>query len=451
MKDTGKKFHFIAIGGAVMHNLALELLAHGYQVTGSDDEIFDPAKSRLEKAGILPKSMGWFAEKITQDLDGVILGMHARADNPELMRAKELGLEVYSFPEYIYEHSKNKTRVVVGGSHGKTTCTAMLMHVLQQQGVDFDYLVGSQLAGFDRMVKLSDAPLIVIEGDEYLTSALQPIPKFHVYQPHLAMLTGVAWDHINVFPTFENYVKQFEIFLETILPKGKVFWYGGDSILKDICPKSGVEGHAYRCPEYKNLETGVELIHEGRTYDLQIFGKHNVENAAGVACLAKELGIAEADFWKAMESFEGTAKRLEKVYESDALTIIRDFAHAPSKVKASVAAVREQYPNRTFIAVFELHTFSSLRGDFLPGYAGSLDPADKAFVLYDPHVYELKKMPIPAAGFIENTIGNCTEINDPKVLLPKVKEALQGHETAVLLLMSSGNLGGTAAADFIAD
>lgn len=432
-----------------MHNLALEIQAHGHHVTGSDDEIFDPAKSRLENAGICPETFGWFPNKIHEGLDGVILGMHARGDNPELLRAKELHIPVYSFPEYIFEQSKNKTRVVIGGSHGKTTSTAMLMHVLQRCGKDFDYLVGSQLAGFERMVKLSDAPLIVIEGDEYLTSALHPVPKFHVYQPHLTMLTGIAWDHINVFPTFENYIDQFRIFLKTILPGGKAFWYKNDTVLDQICKESGREGRAYQAPEYKNLENGVEVSAAGQHWHLPIFGKHNLENAAGVCCLAKELGISEVAFWEAMQSFEGTARRLEKIHDSAEITIIRDFAHAPSKVKASVAAVREQYPDRKFIAVFELHTFSSLREDFLPGYKGSLNPADAALVLYDPHVYALKKMPIPAPGFIQSTIENCTEFSDPSLLKSAIQKELKSDVPVVLLLMSSGNLGGMAPEDFI--
>lgn len=431
-----------------MHNLALELLAHGHSITGSDDEIFDPAKSRLEKAGILPQTYGWFPEKIHPGLDGIVLGMHARADNPELMKAKELGLPVYSFPEFIYEHSKEKKRIVIGGSHGKTTSTAMLMHVLQQQGMDFDYLVGSQLQGFDRMVKLSDAPLIVIEGDEYLTSALDPVPKFHRYHPHLAMITGIAWDHINVFPTFDNYIDQFRIFIKTIMPGGRLFWYQHDEELQVLAAESDVFNRPYTAPDYVTGELGAIVTVGGREYPLQIFGKHNIENAAGVALLAAETGIGEHEFWSAMESFGGTAKRLEKIHSTPDLTVFRDFAHAPSKVKASVQAVKEQYPDSNFIAVFELHTYSSLREDFLPGYKGSLSAAGKAFVLFDPHVYELKKMPVPEAATIEETIENVTAFSDPQLLLRAVREALNAPGKKVLLLMSSGNLGGVAPIEF---
>jgi UDP-N-acetylmuramate: L-alanyl-gamma-D-glutamyl-meso-diaminopimelate ligase len=443
-------YHFIAIGGAVMHNLALELLAHGHKITGSDDEIFDPAKSRLQQAGILPESFGWFPEKIHDGLDGIILGMHARGDNPELLRAKELGLTIYSFPEFIYEHSKNKKRIVIGGSHGKTTSTAMLMHVLQECGLDFDYLVGSQLAGFDRMVKLSNAPIIVIEGDEYLTSALHPVPKFHVYRPHLAMLTGVAWDHVNVFPTYENYLEQFSIFLTTMEAGGRFFWYEGDNDLAKIARANKVRNESYTEPEFYNVENGSVIIAEGDSFHLKIFGRHNLQNAAGVALLAKELGISTRDFWAAMQGFAGTAKRLEKVFENEDLTIYRDFAHAPSKVKASVAAVREQYPNHNFVAVFELHTYSSLRADFLPGYSGSLAPSDHAFLLFDPHVYALKKMPVPEASDIEKVVGNCTAFSDAEELKKAVQKSLNTDKKTVLLLMSSGNLGGLVPTDFTA-
>lgn len=447
-QNPAQKFHFIAIGGAVMHNLALELLAHGNIITGSDDEIFDPAKTRLQNAGILPAEMGWFPQKIQPDLDGIILGMHARADNPELIRAKELGIKIYSFPEFIYAHSTNKTRVVIGGSHGKTTCTAMLMHVLQVCGKSFDYLVGSQLEGFDRMVKISHAPLIIIEGDEYLTSALHPVPKFHVYHPHLAMITGIAWDHINVFPTFDNYLLQFELFLNTLEPGGKVFWYQADPHLQSLMAQSQVTNAPFSEPFFTQQNGQVIVEIGGQAYPMQIFGRHNLQNAAGVANLAAELGIDAHTFWTAMQSFTGTAKRLEKMHESENLTIYRDFAHAPSKVKATVEAVREQYPDKKLVAVFEVHTYSSLRTDFLQGYHGTLAPADEAFVLFDPHVYELKKMPVPDAAVLENGFGNCKAFSNPAELKLQVMNALKNQD-AVLLLMSSGNLGGLAIQDFI--
>lgn len=424
-----------------MHNLALELQAHGCLVTGSDDAIFDPAKSRLQNAGLLPEHLGWFPEKINNELSGVILGMHARADNPELLKAKELNILVYSFPEYVYKHSVNKTRVVIGGSHGKTTSTAMLMHVLQKQKIDFDYLVGSQLSGFERMVKLSDAPVIVIEGDEYLTSALHPVPKFHVYKPHMAMITGIAWDHVNVFPTFENYVEQFRIFIDSCMPNAPVYWFAGDNVLESLSKHMSPASESYSEPDYRVTLTGTTVTVGGQSFDLQIFGKHNLQNAAGVQKLAAQLGVSEHDFWQAMQSFEGTARRLEKVFDNDDLVVFRDFAHAPSKVNATVAAVRERFPDHNMIAVFELHTYSSLRADFLPGYAHTLDAADSAFVLFDPEVYALKKMEVPSAADIENVIGNCKAFNQPEMLLKEIRAAIQ-KKPAVLLLMSSGNLGG---------
>jgi UDP-N-acetylmuramate: L-alanyl-gamma-D-glutamyl-meso-diaminopimelate ligase len=442
------KYHFIAIGGAIMHNLALELLAHDYQITGSDDEIFDPAKTRLLAAGILPSKLGWFPEKIHEGLDAVILGMHAKSDNPELLKAREIGLTVYSFPEFIYKHSENKTRIVIGGSHGKTTCTAMLMHVLRKQKMDFDYLVGSKLEGFNRMVKLSDAPMIVIEGDEYLTSALDPVPKFHRYRPHLAMITGVAWDHINVFPTFENYVSQFKKFIETIFTGGQFFWYKFDKELHELAANTAVKNEPYEAPEYINTQNGSIVNIKGRKYSLQIFGKHNLENTAGVAELAQRLGIHSHEFWNDMQDFGGTANRLEKVHESEKLTVFRDFAHAPSKVRASVSAVKEQFPNSEFIAVFELHTYSSLQEDFLPAYSGTLDLADSAYVLFDPHVYELKNMPIPETSVIEKAIGNIRAFSNPMDLKEAMLEKLNVGGKKVLLLMSSGNLGGLNIADF---
>jgi UDP-N-acetylmuramate: L-alanyl-gamma-D-glutamyl-meso-diaminopimelate ligase len=449
MNEKSRAYHVIAIGGAVMHNMALELQAHGHRITGSDDEIFDPAKSRLQAAELLPSEYGWFPEKVHEKLDGIILGMHARSDNPELIKAQQLGLPIYSFPEFVYRHSEFKKRIVIGGSHGKTTSTAMLMHVLKACGLDFDYLVGSQLPGFERMVKLSDAPIIVIEGDEYLTSALHPVPKFHVYKPHLAMLTGVAWDHVNVFPTFENYVSQFDIFLKTLQPGAHWFWFDGDLDLEKLALNSEFLNKSYREPAFTSNAEGCTVHIEGKDYQLNIFGRHNLQNAAGVALLAAELGIDSHRFWTSMQSFAGTAKRLEKVYESEQVVVYRDFAHAPSKVKATVQAVSEQYPNDNLIAVFELHTYSSLQPDFLPGYNNTLSPANHAFVLYDPHVFELKRMPVPEPGHISSQIGNCAEFNDPEALKQAVAGAWDTSKKNILLLMSSGNLGGLKTEDFL--
>ncbi len=441
------RYHFVAIGGAVMHNLALELKALGNEVTGSDDEIFDPAKSRLEAAGILPEAFGWFPEKIAKNIDAIILGMHAKSDNPELLKAQELGLKIFSFPEFIYHHAQDKMRIVIAGSHGKTTSTAMLMHILKKNNLNADYLVGSLLPGFERMVRLSDAPIMIIEGDEYLTSPIDRTPKFWHYKPQFSMITGIAWDHINVFPTFENYIEQFEIYLDTV--SEGYFYYGNDEHLKQLSLKHPGISEAYIAPDYVTTENGVELSLENEKILLNIFGKHNIENAAGVVELAIKLGISRLDAWKSLADFPGTAKRLEKVYETDNTLIIRDFAHAPSKVKASVSAVREQYANRNFTAVFELHTFSSLMPEFMSQYHGTMDAADSIFVLYDPHVFELKRMPVPSAETIRERLGNVRVFSDVELLQEAVRQSFNPGNKNVLLLMSSGNLGGSKIEDFL--
>jgi len=441
------RYHFVAIGGAVMHNLALELKALGNEVTGSDDEIFDPAKSRLEAAGILPETFGWFPEKIAKNIDAIILGMHAKSDNPELLKAQELGLKIFSFPEFIFHHAQNKMRIVIAGSHGKTTSTAMLMHILKKNNLNADYLVGSLLPGFERMVRLSDAPIMIIEGDEYLTSPIDKTPKFWHYKPQFSMITGIAWDHVNVFPTFENYIEQFEIYLNTV--SEGYFYYGNDEHLKQLSFKHPGISIAYIAPDYVTTENGVELSLENEKIHLNIFGKHNIENAAGVVELAIKLGISRIDAWKSLADFPGTAKRLEKVYESDNMLVIRDFAHAPSKVKASVSAVKEQYVNRNFTAVFELHTFSSLMPEFMSQYHGTMDAADSIFVLYDPHVFELKRMPVPSSETIRERLGNVRVFSDVELLQEAVRQSFKTNNKNVLLLMSSGNLGGSKIEDFL--
>ena len=443
-------YHFIAIGGAVMHNLALELQHNNHHVTGSDDEIFEPAKSRLQLAGLLPEKNGWHPDKITTALDGVIVGMHAKQDNPELLRALELGIQTFSFPEFIYHHSRNKTRLVMAGSHGKTTCTGMLMHILKAYR-DFDYLVGSQLPGFERMVRLSDAPLIVIEGDEYLTSPLDLRPKFVHYKAHAAMITGIAWDHVNVFPTEEIYHNQFSLLIDTLQPGGHLFWFDGDAELKHIAEKSGFpQQESYDAPEYENVKGGTIVSVNGEKYQLPFYGRHNLQNAAGVVKMASTIGITEAEAWTALETFPGTAKRLEPILETENLTVIRDFAHAPSKVQASVSAVREQYPNHKFLAVFEVHTYSSLNPDFMGRYKGTLDPADAVCVLYDPHVFELKRMDVPSKETIEQRFGKGQALSDLSSLKHWLSDAMETHQPMVVLLMSSGNLCGLSV-DYFTD
>ena len=435
------KIHILACGGAVMHNMAIALHQLGHTITGSDDEIFEPALSRLKSTGILPEAFGWFPEKITTDLDFIILGMHAREDNPELAKAKALGLKIYSFPDYVYEHAKNKIRIVIAGSHGKTSTTAMIMHVLKKLNMDFDYLVGSQLEGFDTMVKFSDAPVMVIEGDEYLTSTLDRVPKFLKYKPHFTQITGIAWDHINVFPTFDNYVDQFTQYIATIEPEGEIIYFEGDQILSNICQKAKVNIRAYNTPKYENNAGSVQVIKD-KAYPLSVFGEHNLQNMEGAAMLCENIGISIADFYTAMEDFSGSARRLEKVFENNTLTIFRDFAHSPSKLKATVEAVRNQFQDAQIMAVFELHTFSSLSKNFLPQYKDTMKAADKAIVYCNPHVFEHKKMPpLDKASIKEGFNTDIEAINNISELISKIND-FKGNvseQPRVLLLMSSGN------------
>ncbi len=439
------KIHILACGGAVMHNIALALHATGHQVTGSDDEIFEPALSRLKAKGLLPEQFGWFPSNITDQLDFIILGMHAREDNPELLKAKELGVKIYSFPDYVYEHAKNKTRLVIAGSHGKTTTTAMIMHVLKKTGRDFDYLVGSQIEGFETMVRFSDAPVMVIEGDEYLTSALDRVPKFLKYKPHFTQITGIAWDHINVFPTFDNYVQQFADYIDTIEPDGQLIYFKGDEVLKGLCEKAKVRAIAYNTPAYR-IDKGITVLTGTKEYPLSVFGEHNLQNMEGAQLLCENIGIGRDEFLTAIASFTGSARRLEKVFEKDNLTVFRDFAHSPSKLKATVEAVKQQYPDAEVIAVFELHTFSSLNRDFLPQYHQAMAKADKAIVYYSAHVFELKRMPVLDKEEVKAGFGGDIEVfTDSLALKEKIndfKSNVSG-QPCVLLVMSSGNFDNT--------
>ncbi len=438
------QYHFIAIGGAVMHNLALELRALGHEISGSDDEIFEPAFSRLEQAGLCPPQFGWFPEKIGSHLDGVILGMHAKLDNPELQKAQKLGVPIFSFPAFIREHAQNKIRVVLAGSHGKTTCTAMLMHILQKEGKEFDYLVGSIINGYDRMVRLTNAPIMVIEGDEYLSSPIDLRSKFLHYAPHFALITGVAWDHINVFPTLNSYFDTFEQFIATVTKA--CLYYSKDTELIRMCAK---HPHAigYEAPLHERSNSGTRV--HGKNSDsiwVPFFGAHNIENAAGVVALAMQLGIPESQAWKHLADFPGTSKRLECIQKEGAEIIFRDFAHAPSKAAATISAVRSQFPERKLLSVFELHTYSSLQPEFMESYKGLFDVAEEAWVLYDPHVFELKKMPVPPAEVIQERLGNVRLFNNLEVLEEALLEfrttAKSQNENWVSLWMSSGNFGG---------
>jgi UDP-N-acetylmuramate: L-alanyl-gamma-D-glutamyl-meso-diaminopimelate ligase len=438
------RVHFIAIGGAVMHNLAIELKNKGYQVTGSDDEIFEPSRSGLESNGLLPEKYGWFPERITPGIDAIILGMHAKNDNAELIRAKELGLNIMSFPEFLYGQTKNKKRIVVAGSHGKTTTTAMIMHVLRTAGKKFDYMVGSRIDGFDTMVGLSDdSEIAVFEGDEYLTSALDPRPKFHLYMPDIAIINGIAWDHMNVFPTFENYVDQFRIFLTKITPGGSIIWFEGDEnlnwLVKEFTGK--LKRIPYRTHGYFQNKKGFFGATHNRVIPLTIFGEHNMQNlsAAKEACLAA--GITEDDFYNAIQSFGGTSKRLQKLDENEKGTIYLDFAHSPSKVRATVEAVRSRYPGRQLIACLELHTYSSLSHDFLPQYKDTLRDASVAFVYFNPHAVALKKLdPVTPEEILSAFGGGIKVFSSSEDLFSSVRNLKAADP--VFLFMSSGDFDG---------
>ena len=389
------RVHFIAIGGSAMHNLAIALHKKGYQVSGSDDEIFEPSKSRLQQHGLLPERQGWDPEKISSQLDAIILGMHARADNPELKRALDLGLKVYSYPEYLYSQTENKTRAVIGGSHGKTTVTSMVMHACRQTQKAFDFMVGAQLEGFDTMVSLSaDAPIAIFEGDEYLSSPIDMRPKFLWYKPQIAILTGVAWDHINVFPTFEGYVNQFRLFAQSIPDGGTLIYYAGDEHLRIIAQE---QQHRIHTLSYEGLpfitQQGVTQIQwQGNTYPTQVFGAHNLQNIHAAMLMCEKLGISHHDFLTSMSSFAGAARRLQVLANNSESTVFLDFAHSPSKLKATTQAVRAQYPDRELIACMELHTFSSLNKAFLPQYKHSMQEAHRAFVYFSPEVVKHKRL-----------------------------------------------------------
>jgi UDP-N-acetylmuramate: L-alanyl-gamma-D-glutamyl-meso-diaminopimelate ligase len=378
------RVHFISIGGSVMHQLAIALHKKGYQVTGTDDEIFEPAKTNLEKEGLLPEAIGWQPEIITKDIDAIILGMHAKADNPELIKAKESGLKIYSFPEYIYQESLDKIRVAIGGSHGKTTTTSMVMHVLKQCQKSFDYLVGAKLEGFEQSVNITDAPIVVCEADEYPASVIERKPKFHFLFPHIAVITGIAWDHINIFPTFENYKEQFVIFINKIEKGGILIYNESDAVLKEM-----VEQHKRNDIRYQSYALPVHSIHNGKTTitiedvtkEIKVFGNHNLLNLNAAYFVCKELGIAANDFVNAISNFTGAAKRLELLANNETTNVYRDFAHAPSKVIATINAVKQQYPDSKLIAILELHTFSSLNENFMTEYKGAMDKADVAVVL----------------------------------------------------------------------
>ncbi len=439
------QIHFIAIGGSAMHNLALALHHKKYTITGSDDVIFEPSKSRLEDKGLLPEVFGWFPDKIHAHLDAVILGMHAKADNPELLKAQELGMTIYSYPEFLYEQSKNKTRVVIGGSHGKTTITSMILHVLNYHDRSVDYMVGAQLEGFDRMVHLTEEnDFIVLEGDEYLSSPIDRRPKFHLYQPNIALLSGIAWDHINVFPTFDIYVDQFKIFVDSIVKGGSISYNEEDIEVKKLVEASenAIRKLPYQTPEYTVADGQTLLETPEGPMPIQIFGKHNLNNLAGAKWVCQNMGLDEDDFYEAIATFSGASKRLEKIAEGKTSVAYKDFAHSPSKVSATTKAVKEQYPNRKLIACLELHTYSSFNPEFLKEYKGALDAADVAVVFYLPESVAIKKLEAVSSEQIRAAFQR-TDL-DIYTNADAFKEYIfsQAFDTATLLLMSSGNYGG---------
>ena len=439
------RIHFIAIGGSAMHSLAIALKKKAYEISGSDDAIFEPSKSRLKEHGIYPAQIGWSEDYISADLDAVILGMHAKDDNPELVKARKLGLKIYSYPEFLYEQSKNKTRVVIGGSHGKTSITSMILHVMNYHDKEIDYMVGAALEGLGNPVHLTEeSDFIVIEGDEYLSSALDKRPKFHLYQPNIALLSGIAWDHINVFPTYDNYVEQFKIFIDSIVNGGILVYNEEDSEVKRLAEETEnpIRKHPYQTPEYHTEANHTILdVPEGEL-PLEIFGKHNLNNLAGAKWICQHMGVDEDDFYEAIATFKGASKRLEKVAESQSSVIFKDFAHSPSKVSATTAAVKEQFSDKKLIACLELHTYSSLNAEFLKEYRNSLEEADEALVFYSPDAVAIKKL----EAVSEEQIRQAFQKEGLKVFTTSedFKEELKNTNlyNSVLLMMSSGNYGG---------
>jgi UDP-N-acetylmuramate: L-alanyl-gamma-D-glutamyl-meso-diaminopimelate ligase len=436
------KIHLIAVGGSVMHNLALALKANGHSITGSDDEIYDPARGRLLQSGLLPEEMGWNQDRIHDGLDAVIVGKHARADNPELMKAQQLGLKIYSFPSFVAEMSKNKKRIVIAGSHGKTSTTSIVMHVAKYCGLDFDYLVGAQLEGFDHMVKLSDAPFIIIEGDEYLTSPLDDRPKFLHYKPHASAITGIAWDHMNVFPTFENYVDQFRAFVDSTESTSKIYFYEQDPELIRLALKYEKQRMIpYNGFSYKNELEGTSIVLGGKEVLVPIFGAHNMQNLEAAYLLCTEMGISMDEFGAAVQHFQGPSKRMEKLRGVEDSIVYIDFAHAPSKVKATLNAVLDRYKDYAVIACLELHTYSSLNKDFLPQYKDSLNGTEQSVVLYDPHALKMKKMADLDKKEVQSAFGGDVIVfDDPKQLEIHLNQL--DKKGKVFLMMSSGPWGG---------
>jgi UDP-N-acetylmuramate: L-alanyl-gamma-D-glutamyl-meso-diaminopimelate ligase len=439
------KIHFIAIGGAVMHNFAIAMQQKGHQVTGSDEEIYEPSLSRLAAQGLLPDKKGWDPDRIDIEIDMVILGMQARKNNPELIKAQEYGIPIYSFPEYLYEQSINKKRIVIGGSHGKTTITSMVMHALRDSHVKFDYMVGSQIEGFDPMVKLTDdAPYIILEGDEYLTSPLDPRPKFHLYCPHITLLSGIAWDHMNAFRTFEAYKKQFRIFLDYATGGGKVFYYEGDKVLCDLVDSSHWSLLKIPYKEHPHTVDAGRFVLETKYGEvpLMLFGRHNMQNIQGALLICRELGLKDHQFYDSIQTFKGAERRQQLLARGNDLSVYLDYAHAPSKVHATVNAFRETYSAQTLVTCLELCTESSLNREFLPQYKSTMNEADQAMVFYDPIVVRNKHLPPLNHEDIKDSFGrdDLAVFTDAHQMEQTLKE--YADQNCVILIMSSGNFSG---------
>ena len=439
MADKKIRVHFIAIGGSAMHQLAIEMHLLGYDITGSDDEIYEPARTALQQYGLLPQQLGWHEGLISSELDFIILGMHARKDNPELSKALDLGVKVLSYPEFIYQHCANKKRIVVAGSHGKTTTTSILMHVLKSLDFEFDYLVGAGVEGFERNVRLSDAPIMIIEGDEYLSSPIDLQPKFLHYKPDISIITGVAWDHINVFPDFDSYVDQFRKFLDIHIPSAISYYFADDENLQMLKSQTKIKMIEYQ--PIAGYNEGM-IDYKGISYPFPLIGSHNLQNAGGAWCVCRELGIEYSDFLASLVTFKGAKKRLQLLSQDEDSRIFLDFAHAPSKVSATTTAVKDWYPGQELIAVVELHTFSSLNKEFIPQYRNSLSAADKAVVFINKHTLKMKQMPELTEDFIKDAF------NDQQLIVVFTKEALAEELASIesksqnFLFMSSGNFGG---------
>lgn len=439
------RVHFIAIGGSVMSQLALALHKKGYTISGSDDEIFDPSKSNLQAYQLLPEKMGWHPDKINHAIDAVILGMHAKEDNLELLKAQELGLKVYSYPEFIYQNAKDKKRVVIAGSHGKTTITAMVMHVLTALKMNFDYLIGAKLEGLDSQVKITNTnKVMIIEGDEYLSSPIHRQPKIMYYQPHITSISGIAWDHINVFPTEADYVKQFKRYIEELDTNCSLIYYKEDETLNTLVEQSPKKHKAiaYQTPAFSINNGQFEIEIDGKKTALNFFGEHNLQNMACAQLLCAQLDVSEADFYQHIQYFKGAARRLQLLKQGNNWAAYNDFAHAPSKVKASVNAVAELWQNRQLTALLELHTYSSLNATFIEGYTKTLHAADEALIYFNAHTLSIKRLPDLSVEAVQKVF------NHPNLKVFTKKDELEKHlaqmqfENHNLLVMTSGNLSG---------